>query len=706
MNFAWDALRVFYADWQVVLQAVVAYIGITLYRALATISDSRQRPTQRFASIAVIVFFFGAFPLPARPFSGWMVLQHVASVGALVALGPVVLHGVLLDERGLGGGGRAVALRPLALALVYTPAAVVLAVILVDVGFVCPIFINDPTRGVGLADRLVMRDWMRAATTIVLYMLAAAPFALRTRRALRGVRLDATERWSAITAAAATSWGGLVIVTHLVFGPDSGVAQYARIGMYCLALAPGLVELRWAYDAVLRRVLAFHILLAFYAAVVLGGSTLLAALGLVSPIDWMVVLTAVAGSAQIIPQAVEERLECWLFPRAAARRARLTEIATGALPGSRAEAAGEVLRRVVEAIDCEGGIVVLQPMTADPAAATVVGRADCEPLGDTPAEAARYLATLDLGRRPHDVRTLPLAAHIRLASCDVTLVCPLVGTRLEGTLLLGPRRGWPYDEVTLEGLEVLGRNAGLALENRSLLDARLAAERTLAHREKLAALGEAAARIAHEIRNPLTAVRSLVQQAGRADGVAELTDPALGELDRIGRLVTDLLAFARPDDVRGRDAVDLVGVCRDGLAQVRALAAASAVTIETALPPSTLPVRGDHDRLVQVVGNLCRNAIEAMAETPAPRRLWLRCEGTDALVRLEVRDVGPGIPAELLPWLFEPFRTTKSAGTGLGLPIARQIVEAHGGRVVVESRPGVETTFRVELPLAAASAAA
>src|SRR5262249_47256607 len=146
----------------------------------------------------------------------------------------------------------------------------------------------------------------------------------------------------------------------------------------------------------------------------------------------------------------------------------------------------------------------------------------------------------------------------------------------------------------------VGRNVGLALENLSLLEARLAAERTLAHHEKLAALGEAAARIAHEIRNPLTAARSLVQLAGRSDGVGELADPALGELDRIGRLVTDLLAFARPDDVRRRDAVDLAGVCRDALAQVRTLAVASDVTIESTLPSSGVAVHGDHDRLVQV----------------------------------------------------------------------------------------------------------
>jgi signal transduction histidine kinase len=705
MNFEWEALRVFYADWEIVFQAIVAYVGLTLYRALATIPNVRAPRGPRTAAMIVsAVFFFGVFPLPALPFSGWLVVQHVASVGALVAIGPIALHEVLLDHRGLRAGGRNVGLTSRELTFVYGPAAVVLGLILVDVGSVCPVFIADPARGGELADRLAMRDWTRASVTLVLYMIAATPFALAARRALRNIRLDAADRWGAIAAAAVTLWGAAVIATHLAFGPDSAAAHHARLGLYVLALGPGLVELRWVYDAVLRRVLAVHVLLAYYAAIVLGGSALLAALGLVQPVGWVVILMVVAGSAQVIPQTIEERLACWLFPRATARRGRLTEIVARALPASRGEAAADLLRRVVEAIDCEGGIVVLQPTATEPARVATVRRADPEPLGDTPDEAARYLVSLGLESRPHDVRSLPRAARIRLASCDVTLACPLAGARLEGTLLLGPRRGWPWDEVTLEGLEAVGRNAGLVLENLSLLETRIAAERTLAHREKLAALGEAAARIAHEIRNPLTAVRSLVQQASRSDGVAELTEPALGELDRIGRLVTDLLAFARPDDVRRRDTLDLVGVCRDALAQAQALATSSDLTIESALPSSTLDVHGDRDRLMQVIGNLCRNAIEAMADAPPPRLIGFRCDRQDGVACVEIRDVGPGIPAEVLPHLFEPFRTTKGSGTGLGLAIARQIVEAHGGRLVVKSRPGVETTFRVELPLAAVAA--
>jgi signal transduction histidine kinase len=116
--------------------------------------------------------------------------------------------------------------------------------------------------------------------------------------------------------------------------------------------------------------------------------------------------------------------------------------------------------------------------------------------------------------------------------------------------------------ATVDALRVFASQAGLALENLALVSAR-------AHAEKLAALGEAAARIAHEIRNPLSAARSLVQLAGEADGVAQLTAPAVTELDRIGQLVTDLLAFARRDEAITRGRVDLSAVCRTALTRWR-----------------------------------------------------------------------------------------------------------------------------------------
>ena len=359
-------------------------------------------------------------------------------------------------------------------------------------------------------------------------------------------------------------------------------------------------------------------------------------------------------------------------------------------PATRAAAAVHLLRRVVEVLDSEGGLLILPAAATEPPGVEAVGRVDPGPLGATSGDAVRSVADLGLGGIPHPIETLALAHQLRLLACGVVFVCPLAGRRTEATLLLGPRRGWLYDVATVQALRVFASHAGLALENLAL-----ATER--AHAEKLAALGEAAARIAHEIRNPLAAARSYVQQLGASDGADGLVEPAVDELDRIGRLVSDLLDFARRDELRARDDVDLAAVCRQAIEQTASLAAARAVEIETELASAT--VSADRDRLVQVVANLCRNALEALGGREPPRRLAVRCaaEGISGVV--EVRDNGPGIPADELPRLFEPFRTTKSSGTGLGLPIARRIVDAHGGRVAVESAPGARTVFRVELPL-------
>ena len=488
---------------------------------------------------------------------------------------------------------------------------------------------------------------------------------------------------------AVTSVVALTVI--VAAGVTSAAGRAAFVAIVALSLLPGLNQLTWVYDAVCRRVLAFHVLLGVGAATIFGARALFDWLGAAPALGWMAALVGVALAAAALPSRVDDALERWFFPRAGEMRARLLAIAAEPLVGTtRAAAASHLLRRVVEVLDGEGGVVVLPPTPAEPAALEAIGRVDPGPLGATPASAARVVAELGLGNDPHPIEELPLAYQLRLLACGVLLACPLAGRRTEATLLLGPRRGWLYDVATVQALRVFASHAGLALENLAL-----AAQRV--HAEKLAALGEAAARIAHEIRNPLAAARSYVQQLRASDGGDGLVEPAVDELDRIGRLVTDLLAFARRDELHARGDVDLAAVCRHAVEQTASLAATRAVQIETELAPAT--VSADLDRLVQVVANLCRNAVEALSTREPPRRLSVRCAPENGAGVVEVRDNGPGIPADELPRLFEPFRTTKSSGTGLGLPIARRIVDAHGGRVAVESAPGANTVFRVELPL-------
>jgi signal transduction histidine kinase len=418
-------------------------------------------------------------------------------------------------------------------------------------------------------------------------------------------------------------------------------------------------------------------------------------------------LGAVVIVALVLPARLDALLERFFFPRSGRMRARLVEIATEPVrAANRGDAGAALLRRVVEVLDSEGGIFVAGPAGSEPAVVHCVGRVDANVLGGSAIEAARYVASLPLhpnlaagpsyGTRTTGsaavcaIENLPLAHQLRLLEAGIVFVCPLAARDGRVTLLLGPRHGWLYDVATVDALRVFASQAGLALENLTLAHAR-------AHAEKLAALGEAAARIAHEIRNPLSAARSLVQLAGDADGVNALATPALTELDRIGQLVTDLLTFARRDDAVTRTAVDLTAVCRTALTQVTALAKECAVDVQAQLDPAT--VHGDANRLVQVVANLCRNAIEALAASASPRRLNVSCTTVNGSAHVEVRDNGPGVSEADRTRIFEPFATTKSAGTGLGLPIARRIVEAHAGTLTIESTPGTETVFRVELPV-------
>jgi signal transduction histidine kinase len=146
--------------------------------------------------------------------------------------------------------------------------------------------------------------------------------------------------------------------------------------------------------------------------------------------------------------------------------------------------------------------------------------------------------------------------------------------------------------------------------------------------------------------------------------------------------------------------IDIHSVVRDGVALIAHDARASQIQVEVDLPSGPCLVAGDHVLLKQVLVNLAMNAIEAMAETPPDRRrLTFRDEVRQDTVEVSVRDTGPGLPARVDGHLFDPFFTTKANGTGIGLTIARSIVEAHRGSLQAENNPDGGATFRVTLPL-------
>lgn len=237
---------------------------------------------------------------------------------------------------------------------------------------------------------------------------------------------------------------------------------------------------------------------------------------------------------------------------------------------------------------------------------------------------------------------------------------------------------------------------------RKLIESRATIER----QEKLASLGALAAGVAHEIRNPLTAIKArlftLRKSLEEGSGAVADANVIEREINRLERIVRDVLRFARPAELRQEtfSAMTLLRELRDLMnAQLET------TDIEVAVEDSTdTMIHGDPNQLKQVLLNLIRNGAESIGERgkitlrAATERVSLGGRPTNVAV-LEVEDNGKGIPPEVQKRLFDPFYTTKPAGTGLGLSIAARIIEQHGGALRYQTEVRCGTTFGIVLPL-------
>ncbi|MDO8430988.1 MAG: ATP-binding protein [Candidatus Binatus sp.] len=219
--------------------------------------------------------------------------------------------------------------------------------------------------------------------------------------------------------------------------------------------------------------------------------------------------------------------------------------------------------------------------------------------------------------------------------------------------------------------------------------------------EKQASLDELTATFAHEIRNPIAAAKSLVQQMGEdptSHENVEYAKVALDELARVERSVSHLLKYAKEEDYNFEN-VNLSSVLDGALTQMRSKLEANSIVVSRAYL-SGPTVRADADKLRQVFSNIIDNAIDAMESTTGERRLEFAIQNNgEGMAAVRIRDNGCGIADDKLAKIYNPFYTSKSNGTGLGLGVAKKVIDAHRGMIQVQSKVGTGTEFILAIPL-------
>jgi signal transduction histidine kinase len=274
---------------------------------------------------------------------------------------------------------------------------------------------------------------------------------------------------------------------------------------------------------------------------------------------------------------------------------------------------------------------------------------------------------------------------------------------VEGTVRIS--RGDFSQEIEVGSADEVGELArGFNEMTRDLLETRQRMEdanKRLVQAEKLASIGRLSATIAHEIRNPLTAVKLNVQKLLQDDGLGDEQKEHLGlsaeGIVQIEKFIKELLDFTRVS-VLNLDRFSAVQIMEEALKMMTDAFREKRVALERSYAEGLLPVLVDGDRMRQALLSVLRNALEAVGEGGRIDVALALADGEPKRIRIGISDNGCGIPETDWEMIFEPFFTTKPTGFGLGLSNARKIVEQHRGSIRVRKRAGRGTTFEILIP--------
>ncbi|WP_270634153.1 GAF domain-containing sensor histidine kinase [Parabacteroides goldsteinii] len=318
---------------------------------------------------------------------------------------------------------------------------------------------------------------------------------------------------------------------------------------------------------------------------------------------------------------------------------------------------------------------------------------------------------LIISRHPDIVSYFPPEEQEIIRQLGAELIFPLkIMNQINGTIFLGKKTdSAPFTEQELNLLSILINQATFAIEHASLYEQQTERLKKMYRTDRLATLGELAAGAAHEIRNPLTAIRSTIQYLSKdfsADPVkSEMVTELISEVERINKIVQGLLSFARPSDLNTSD-INIEQLINQTLLLVTNTLRKQNVEVEFEYFTDNTTIQGDAEQLKQVFLNIILNAVEAMGKNPPERSRTLIIsieKGTpinthSRYLIISFEDSGKGIEQKNIENVFNPFFTTKEEGTGLGLAICYGIINRHEGEIEVKSVPDKGTCINIKLP--------